>query len=428
MIIVNFRSNSKLIFKKSTYLLILTISALHVLNYLNYSMLAGSLNTPIVRAALLSTVFVWVLFTKFNAVFSYHLRVNYDLYAFSVLALCSSLYSEQVDQTLLYSAWLFIAIYLALELSSRLSKLQDIQFVLLAVIFPAVVVSGLANLIVGAEVSDTGRIFGALGTRHVDAALSLDVILVFLAVRSVQTSSFRLKGLRGTLLAIVLLYSVYVAIFSLTRSIWLGALLGLLLFALRNRRNIKKSLRNATVLGVVLASLIVFFDFEIFVPDSVEKRVELTLERYKSGEIDSRIVRFKRGYELITEQPILGYGYNSGLKAHNSYLNIVIDTGLLGFVILFVAFFRSVAILMKSGNRCVMFFLIGAGGLVLHAGFESQNTPGQGNFVPLLMWFALTRSQYVLNLAKAKNVLGVKGNRSVTTMSGPSSIVGHENS
>lgn len=236
MIIVNFPSDRKLIFKKSTYLLILTISALHVLNYLNYSTLAESLNTPMVRAVLLPTVFVWVLFTKFNAVFSYHLKVNYDLYAFSVLALCSSLYSEQVDQTLLYSAWLFIAIYLALELSSRLSKLQNIQFVLLAVIVPAVVVSGLTNLIVGVEVLDTGRVFGALGTRHVDGALSLNMILVFLAVRSVQTGSFRLKGLPGALLAIALLIRMRV-----TQSVFLHQLSSIALFLIENVRCISSA-------------------------------------------------------------------------------------------------------------------------------------------------------------------------------------------
>jgi len=396
---------------KSTYLLIFSISVIHLLNYLNYSTVADVINIPMLRAVLLSTVFAWILFTKFSSVFNYHLKNNFDLYAFSLLALFSSIYSRQADSTLLYSAWLFIAIYLSLELSSRLSTFREIQFVLLVVIYPAVVVSGLSNLVFGPEVISTGRLFGALGTHHVDAALALDAILVFLALRSVQSNSFNLKSLTGALLVITLFYSVYFAIFALTRSVWLGILVGLVSFSVSSKQNMKLGIRMVTVLGVLIMSLAVFSDFELSLPVSVEDRVKLTIERYESGVVDARIVHLERGYELIAKQPLLGYGYYSGLRAHNSYVNILIDTGFLGFSILLVAFIRSVAILRRAGSRCLMFFLIGAGGLMVQAVFESQSTPGQANFVPMLLWFVLTRSQFVSDLARGRSQFSDAGSR-----------------
>ena len=162
------------------------------------------------------------------------------------------------------------------------------------------------------------------------------------------------------------------------------------------------------VLVVGVTVLAIAFGFDVSVPESIEGRVEQTFQRYESGNIDARVLKFEQGLELFNEKPMIGYGYNSGRVAHNSYLNILIDTGIVGFVICLFVFIRSAMILKNAGRKCRMLFLIGAGGLLVHAIFESQNTPGQASFIPLLTWLALTRSRYVLGVAKSRGKNGVQ--------------------
>ena len=133
---LNLFLDKKLGFSKSTTIIVLAISLLHVLNFLNYSSLAGLINAPAARAILLSVVLSWALFSNFGALTNYHLKENFDLYAFSFLTLVSVLYSQQANESLLYAAWLFLSLFLLLELSRRVKTIEQIQIVLLVIFVP----------------------------------------------------------------------------------------------------------------------------------------------------------------------------------------------------------------------------------------------------------------------------------------------------
>jgi hypothetical protein len=77
-------------------------------------------------------------------------------------------------------------------------------------------------------------------------------------------------------------------------------------------------------------------------------------------------------------------------------MNMLMQLGWAGFLLAVVAIARSVLMAWRMGFRWFVFFSIGSAPLLLQAFFETQNTPGQANFIPLLVWYALSRSIFVV--------------------------------
>jgi len=129
------------------------------------------------------------------------------------------------------------------------------------------------------------------------------------------------------------------------------------------------------------------------VPDEVQARMDVTEQRIEAGTIDPRVEGIRNALKYAAGDPF-GAGY-AMKSAHNSYMNILITLGWLGFLLSMVAVARSVLLVSGLGFQWFLFFAIGSAPLLLHAFFEVQNTPGQANFVPLLLWYALSRSRFV---------------------------------
>jgi hypothetical protein len=291
-----------------------------------------------------------------------------------------------------------LSVYVGTELAARIRHPRDLVAAAAIVLLPASILVAVVNVTMGPVVISTGRHFGALGSAHVDTTYAMDFICLFLAMRVVPESTLKLPAWLRWAMWGVLLWAFYQAVFGLTRSVWLGVLLTLGLYAFRRSLNIRSL--AATLLLVIVAAVVVdFVGLDRVVPEAVKGRVEVTEQRYESGHLDPRLEGIQHAWVSGLENP-QGTGYALA-NSHNTYMNALVDLGWAGFLLAMVALARSSLFVLRAGMGWFMFFAIGAMALLVHAFFEVQSTPGQSNFIPLLLWYALSRARFAAEHVRA---------------------------
>jgi O-antigen ligase len=134
--------------------------------------------------------------------------------------------------------------------------------------------------------------------------------------------------------------------------------------------------RLATVILVLIVSgtLVV-----VYVPDNVKKRLGTTTTSVEELSLGGRFNIWKGGVKAFAQQPLFGYGtaefkaavrpFGVGQLAHNSYLSILVEQGLVGFLVwatMFVTVIMAVLRLPKVERRF---------GLILLAALAVAMTP-----------------------------------------------------
>lgn len=366
------------------------LSLLHLLNFLNYTVLGGYVNPPVTRSALL-IAFALAILARHSANLKFHFVRSWDMYAICLLALLSAAYSEDPARTLKYGAWLLLSVYVGTELAARIRLPNDMVASLAIVLLPASFFVAVVNVVYGPIVESTGRQFGALGSAHVDTAYAMDFICAFLALRAVPAATVPLpRWLRWATWA-VLAWSAHQVVFGLTRSVWLGVALTLGLYLFRKSLNLRSLLATLALVGVIAIG-VDYVGLQRILPEEVKGRLEITEQRIESGRIDPRLEGIQQAFGVVLKNP-QGTGY-AVASSHNSYMNILLNLGWVGFALALVAITRSFLMVTRAGFAWLLFFAIGSAALLLHAFFEVQTWPGQANFVPLLLWYALSRARY----------------------------------
>jgi hypothetical protein len=366
------------------------LSTLHLLNFINYTTVGGYLNPPVTRSVLLiGVVLIAVLRQPGNLPF--HLVRSWDAYALCGIALLSAVYSDDPARTLKYGAWLVLSVYVGTELAARIRKPDDMVAALCVVLLPASFFVAAVNVALGPVVMGTGRAFGALGSRHVDTAYAMNFICLFLALRAIPVRTVDLPTWLNWAGWGVLLWASHRAVFGLTRSVWLGVTLCVGLFVFRRSLNLRSLILTLSLVGLALI-VIDYIGIDRVLPDAVKGRIEVTEQRIESGEVDPRLDGIRKAYRYAVDTP-MGAGY-AVASSHNSYMNVLLTVGWLGFGLAILVIMRSVMFVWRAGFQWLLFFSIGSAALLLHAFFEVQTWPGQANFVPLLLWYALSRSRF----------------------------------
>ncbi|ODS09933.1 O-antigen ligase family protein [Vibrio scophthalmi] len=154
---------------------------------------------------------------------------------------------------------------------------------------------------------------------------------------------------------VLLLISILVLILTFSRGGYVAAFLGFFTVALVRFGLTCKVSFNKNYLLVLVCSLFVVFLFYNLIPDAYVKEQQLFLARFTSISVASgRVELWLNGFSLIKESPLLGFGVFTGKHLnveyfsvhkyfHNSYLELLIEVGLIGFLLYllfnFTAFF-----------------------------------------------------------------------------------------
>jgi len=162
---------------------------------------------------------------------------------------------------------------------------------------------------------------------------------------------FLKKGIKKTLLLILVLMNLYCILFLYSRAAYLATFIGMcLLFAVKNRK-----------LLFILILAAVFW--QTVLPEKAVERIQETTD--EQGEIvdisaERRLAIWSISANLVQESPLVGIGFGSFRRLgfdlkdpHNIYLKILVEQGIFGlliFAILILCFLKEGFILYKKGE------------------------------------------------------------------------------
>ena len=202
----------------------------------------------------------------------------------------------------------------------------------------------------------------------------LEIILGLVAARVAYVKAEAASFERSMLVKVGLIYAVVVMAagiaFSQSRAGWLATIAGLFLVAVWGRRMSGRVLGRMAILALVLAGVGAL----LLNTEGGWKRFNSTFQVQPTGDLklaDStlggRVFMWKGTLEMVKEHPVLGSGPGSWqwlyqLRrhpsqghpefAHNDYLNLLSDYGVVGGIIfawMLVAFFRHAWVLTRKG-------------------------------------------------------------------------------
>lgn len=185
------------------------------------------------------------------------------------------------------------------------------------------------------------------------------ILLIVLGYRN-QTVGF----IQPNQYAKIALVAMVLAMFSGSRTRWFFVVAAIFVAGLVSSRNaflfitlfcisyafLVKRNRIIEIGAVIFIFIIAFTSFEIvvsgesFLLSRLDQRIFLvTSETFGLGSgFTGRIEYWREGFSLVTERPLFGYGFNSRestdaqlrelISAHQGYLNLILDVGLLGFL------------------------------------------------------------------------------------------------
>jgi O-antigen ligase len=216
-----------------------------------------------------------------------------------------------------------------------------------------------------------------------------------------------------------LLFSCLVMTFN--RGTWVGVLLGVVFLMFLGRLSWKK-IMIAILLGI---GLVILVSTHFFAQFDVEHKINILIEISRSSG-SARLVRWLSAVNVMTDQPLLGVGYNNyaylygkysieqGViptygSPHNMYVDIITGTGFIGlavFIFFLVRLWKLHAENLRAtkdpelkntvlGLFLVLTFFLGA------SGFDSfLFKPHHTSFVIFLLW-ALSSSIWRINREQA---------------------------
>ncbi|HET9672119.1 MAG TPA: O-antigen ligase family protein, partial [Actinomycetota bacterium] len=256
---------------------------------------------------------------------------------------------------MVFTSWVVLSVYWSPDptesMGSVLRWLQSLVFVLILWdLFPtrARLLVGMQAYVLGACVAIGGAIVNYLGSRafytNMDryslgdtnpdgygfiVALGVPIACYLIASRELPPL-FRFVNLAYLPLAFV-----GIAL-SGTRTASIGAAVGLLygLAALTRLRLVARVAVVASLSGAL------FFLLPILQPLASFQRLGTTGTEVTEGDLNGRLSQWEQGFRAFTEHPVLGVGTNMYRSvntldkvAHNSYLSVLVELGLVGFAL-----------------------------------------------------------------------------------------------
>lgn len=401
------------LFKVKKYLafsiIFILIGILSIINYTSLSNLGG-INLGYFRVPLLIVGFLFV-FTKLPSKYSQVFKNNIDVFVFILWNFLICLFALDQKNSLLYAIWLFLSLVFLLDyLYSFPSKEKAIKIITnnYLIIFLVPIALSISSFL-GFE-SNTSRFMGAFHLRHIVAwaAAILISALVSLMINGYLSKRFQVPRIAAFVLAGLL--SLQFIVLSGTRSAFLAVLVIFLFFLFYYRRKILLHPSNILAMLLFLAG-VYFYAENISNLKIVQARYQKTLRESQTVEDNTRAMLFNAYFEYVRKNPIVGTGLaNSAavfryisydgkeMGPHNTYLAILTESGVVGFMIFLVILFRSVKLLFNSNDYDfkMSVILLSICPLIISI-FESNSLPGQALFLPFYFSILLPRIQFKSN-------------------------------
>jgi hypothetical protein len=270
-------------------------------------------------------------------------------FCFGILALISASYSPSFLYTIFFSSQIIVLLIISLYYVFNNSTykyinvlfyvfiIQWVVIVLLYLVEPDLV--GRSDRAIGFRL--VGGLFGDFGT----AALISNVFFI--------TNIFHnryLKKFKKYFFYTLYLFSWVFIYLTFTRSVIISGVIILLLNIIIYRNTTKKIIYNY----ILLFSFIIIFVSGIHISVLEQLSRGQTLETIKT--LSARTVLFSYLLDRWIESPFIGFGYGAGARwlladlvreglplgsAHNAFIKVIVELGIIGTIVLLVSFFKS---------------------------------------------------------------------------------------
>jgi O-antigen ligase len=136
--------------------------------------------------------------------------------------------------------------------------------------------------------------------------------------------------------------------------------------------------------GKIAAAIILLFASGAvavaYIPATSWQRFATTRTQVESGTMNSRVTIWREGFKAFAKAPILGYGTSSfnwtvHSQAHNSYLAVLVEQGLVGFVLfalIFIAVLTKVLKMPKMERRFALVLFATVGVAILPLSWDDR--------------------------------------------------------
>ena len=283
---------------------------------------------------------------------------------------------------LLFFLWNFISVIWSPGTEGTIQRIKTYgQIFLLMLIFwevfqkPENLMAGLQSFVFGSyvliastlynyykgnvAVAYEGR-YSATGVNAVDLAL---ILMMGLPI-AMQLFFVAGQNKKGTVLKLINLAYIPLAIFTIVLSGSRISLIAVIPFGiyLVGTQMIKFD-RKIVVLGILLISLLAMLPF---IPQSVTTRLGTLSSSIEAGDLGGRVELWRQAILIFSKHPLLGLGSGTlvsaiGSAAHNTFVSVIAETGLIGlvlfFIILAVVFFQAMNIPSGNSGLWVAIFL-----------------------------------------------------------------------
>ncbi len=378
------------------YFILFLLVLLNLFNYTQISII-HNFKLPMLRIPLLIIgVFVGLFNTKIKKLKSIFIK-NYDVFMFIVVLWITSLFAFNIKTSILYSFWMTLSLLFFILLSNRETIEKQLLRVnnIFILSYSWIVIESFVYLIFHFN-TITHRLFGYYGLKNINSWSSVII------VTSIVNKSIMGKKLKS-FDYILIIVSLIVSIFSQTRSSLLALLIIGILYVIFYT---KKSYLISILIIISLISGGIFIN-KIVGGMQLPKmffRVEKMLNDPNNIGV-SRKNLWKDNIEYFLENPISGIGIANSKQIfyfiapssvkyyspHNTYIEILSETGILGALFFLIIVFRSFFSGMSFYYKKIIIFNFA--GVFIISLFESNFTPGQAVFIPLFYYLLLFRGK-----------------------------------
>lgn len=268
----------------------------------------------------------------------YHLKW---VVAFIVFSFVSVLWSQSSSTSFFYIIWTLQAMALGLAIGNSIHEKKDIEYVLKNFFIAGLILA--LRVFMNTSLQELGqfRIGTNLGYNANELALKASIA----CISGIYFFLKQDKKWKKIILMLLIAVLVAIVLFTGSRKGSIMILIGIVLYnTLRSKSPVKFMKNIAISIVLFIGFFILVTQVEIFY-NVLGKRLLLLFnmfnaDAYVGNSIANRMNMVSIGMELLKGSPLIGYGIGNfsivsgvGLYAHNNYVELLVDLGLIGTIL-----------------------------------------------------------------------------------------------
>ena len=286
-------------------------------------------------------------------------RIRVDFYLiwiclFVGFSALSILWAPVTEDAVFYTVWALQAMMLALAIENTIDSKADIEYVLKCLFFSGIVLLIRVMLRTSLKQLGTFRLGTNMGMNANELALKSSIAFIsgYYLFRKQKKDAYRILYFAG--IALLMMQVVFTG----SRKGSIMVVSSIFLYAVLRSKTPLNIIRNLLVSVILGIGFIILITQVELLYNAVGRRLSLLLnmfdaDAYVGNSISNRRDFIETGFQLFLEQPF-GYGMGSfqtvsgaRIYAHNNYIELLVDVGLIGFAIYYALYIRNIVNLLK---------------------------------------------------------------------------------